>query len=424
MNKSILRLLALSLILALTLPAVVGCDLMNNILGNSQDTDTSGTSDTSAPETSSATETSPEPETPAAYDPERVTEYELNAESPVLVTGRTISLDAGLALDLSASAMRFRTTGGGDVSLKGNVGGENEIYFTVYIDGERQPTRLMFPEGESTQVLAKDLANERHLIEIVRQTEGQFGTFTAEKITMKGSLFGNKPAEKKIYIEFIGDSITCGNGSLCKYLAADDFLNYLPSQSSSCIRSGKYKDAQWVEEDASNSYAYLTARHLNADCSLVSYSAMGLTKSWGGLNDYNMQEHFMKGAFLREGGETFDFSTARKPDFVVVNLGTNDVGQSGITETKYKAAVKSFINQIREAYGDPDLKIVWAVGLMGNGNYTWAKAAIDSMNDENLYTYQFSPAQLGHGSHPTIEQHANAAKGFRNYLKNNGFVPQ
>ena len=412
-NKSLLRLFALSLVLALALPAVVGCDLIDNILGDSKDTDTSGSSDEN-----------PEDEGPVAYDPERVTEYALNAESPVLVTGRTISLDAGLALDLSASAMRFYTTGGGDVSLKGTVGGENQLYFTVYIDGERQPTRVMFPKGESTQVLAKELSNEKHLIEVVRQTEGQFGTFTAQTLTMKGSLFGNKPAEKKLYIEFIGDSITCGNGSLCKYLAADDFLNYLPSQTSTCIRHGENKDAQWVEEDATNSFAYLTARALKADCSLVSYSAMGLTKSWGGLNDYNMQQHYQKGAFLREGGETFDFSTARKPDFVVVNLGTNDVGQSGITEAKYKAAVKSFISQIREAYGDPDLKIVWAVGLMGDGNYTWAKAAIDSLNDENLYTYKFSPAQSGHGSHPTIEQHANAAKGFRNYLKNNGVIPQ
>ncbi len=413
MNKSLLRLLAFSLVLALALPAVVGCDLVKNILGKSEDTDTSGSSDEN-----------PEDEGPVAYDPERVTEYALNAESPVLVTGRTISLDTGLALDLSASSMRFYTTGGGDVSLKGTVGGENQLYFTVYIDGERQPTRVMFPKGESEQVIAKDLSNEKHLIEIVRQTEGQFGTFTAEKITMKGSLFGNKPAEKKLYIEFIGDSITCGNGSLCKYLAADDFLNYLPSQTSSCIRHGENKDAQWVEEDATNSFAYLTARALKADCSLVSYSAMGLTKSWGGLNDYNMQEHFNKGAFLREDGETFDFSTARKPDFVVVNLGTNDVGQTGITEKKYKDAVKSFINQIREAYGDSNLKIVWAVGLMGDGCYTWAKAAIDSLGDENLYTYRFSPAQSGHGNHPTIEQHANAAKGFRNYLKNNGFVPQ
>ena len=119
-NKSLLRLFALSLVLALALPAVVGCDLIDNILGDSKDTDTSGSSDEN-----------PEDEGPVAYDPERVTEYALNAESPVLVTGRTISLDAGLALDLSASAMRFYTTGGGDVSLKGTVGGENQLYFTV-----------------------------------------------------------------------------------------------------------------------------------------------------------------------------------------------------------------------------------------------------------------------------------------------------
>lgn len=409
MNKSLLRLLALSLIFALVLPIAVGCTVEEI-----KDSDTDDTSDTS-----DSSDAAPEETGPVAYDPERVTEYELNAESPVLVTGRTIALDAGLALDLSASSMRFYTTGGGDVSLAGTVGGNNQIYFTVYIDGERQPTRVMFPKGESTQVIAKDLSNEKHLIEFVRQTEGQFGTFTAEKITMKGSLFGNKPAEKKLYIEFIGDSITCGNGSLCKYLAADDFLNYLPEQTSTCIRHGENKDAQWVEEDATNSFAYLTARKLNADCSLVSYSSMGLTRSWTKPYEYNMQQHYAKGAFLREGGETYDFSTARKPDFVVVNIGTNDYGRvnEGVTQDVYKTAVKNFINQIREAYGDPDLKIVWAVGLMGDGCYTWAKAAIDSLNDENLYTYKFTSGQLGHGGHPTIEQHATAATALRSFLK-------
>jgi len=404
LNKSLLRVIAVALVLATALSATAGCDLFKKPDEQPQGTDPIE---------------DPEP-TPIPYDPERVTEYALNSESPVLVTGRTMALTAGLVLDLSASSMRFRTTGGGDVSLKGLVGAENELYFTVYIDGERQPARVMFPAGESTQVIAKDLSNEAHLIEIVRQTEGQFGTFTAQTLTMKGSLFGAKPAEKKLYIEFIGDSITCGAGNLCKYLTKDNFLTYLPTQSGTCVRTGEHSDAQWIEEDATNSYAYLTARALNADCSLISYSAIGLTKSWGGLT-FNMQDHYKKGAFLREGGETYDFSTARKPDFVVVNLGTNDVGQS-TTDAQYKAAVKNFINQIRTAYGDPELKIVWAVGLMGGGRRDAAKAAITEMNDSNIYTYNFSPAQSGHGNHPSMEQHANAVNYFKMSLTSKGLT--
>ena len=191
--KSLLRLFALSLVVVLALPTLASCDLVK-IVGNSQEPETSDTSDTSTPD-------APEqPEAPVAYDPERVTEYALNSNSPVLVTGRTIALDAGLALDLSASSMRFYTTGGGDVSLKGTVEGVGDVYFTIYIDGERQATRVLFANGESTQTIAKDLSNEKHLIEVVRQTEGQFGTFTAQTLTMKGSLFGNKPAETKLYI--------------------------------------------------------------------------------------------------------------------------------------------------------------------------------------------------------------------------------
>ncbi len=430
LKKPLLRLIAMALILTTALSAMAGCDVNVNIFDKSQETGTSDTSDstsetpattgttenTGTTETTGTTEESNLPDPPAAYDPERVTVYDLDATSPVLVTGRTIALSEGLALDLSASSMRFITTGGGDVSLTGVVDKGELVLFTVFIDNVRQEKRIMFSEGESTQVIAQGLSNEKHLIEVVRQTEGQFGTFTAKTVTMKGSLFGSKPAEKKLYIEFIGDSITCGAGCLCKYLTKDNLLTYRSGQTATCIRSGEYQDAQWLEEDATKSFAYLTARALNADCSLVSHSSIGLTKSWGGLN-FNMQDHYKKGAFLRDGGETYDFSTAKKPDFVVVNLGTNDVGQTGITQTVYKEAVKNFINQIRTAYGDPNLKIVWAVGLMGNGNYTWAKAAIDELNDSNIYTYQFSPAQSGHGNHPSMEQHEEAAYSFRLFLK-------
>ena len=409
------RLLSLMLISAILLTSLVGCDFLDQILGKSQEVQT----------TTTATEETPAPEEPP-YDPERVSEYALDSNSPVLVLGRTVELESGIGMDLSAATIRFSTKRAGDVSLRGVVGGDCELYFTVYVDGERICDRIMFPKGESTQVIAKGLSDENHTIEIVRQTEGQYGVFTAEALILKGSTLGEKPAERKLYIEFIGDSITCGSGVLCKYITKDDMLTYLPKQTGDCLYD--IGEGQWREEDVTNSYAYLTARALNADCSFISYSAIGLMRSWMNLG-FNAQDLYRQGAYLREGGDVYDFSKARKPDFVVVNLGTNDYGlmnggQGGyvgkITDAQYKQAVKNFINQIRTSYGDPNLKIVWAVGMMGEATLPLVKEAIKEMNDENLYTYKFMAAMDGHRDHPCMQQSATAVKAFKLFLNREG----
>jgi hypothetical protein len=324
--------------------------------------------------------------------------------------------------------MRFSTTGGGDFGLKGVVGGNCELYFSVYVDGVRVCDRVKFPMGESTQTIVKGLSNEAHEIEIVRQTEGQYGTFTAKTLIMRGSLFGAKPAERDLYIEFIGDSITCGSGVLCKYIKRSDLMHYLPTQTGDCLYD--IGEGQWREEDVTHSYAYLTAQALGADSSFISYSAVGLMRSWMNLG-FNAQDLYRRGAYLREGGDVYDFSTARKPDLVVINLGTNDIGlmnggEGGytgkITDAEYKQAVKNFINQIRTSYNDPNLKIVWAVGLMGEATYPLAQAAIEQLNDANVYCYEFSSAKSGHRDHPCMKQGAEAAEPFAKYLEEAGIV--
>ena len=220
----------------------------------------------------------------------------------------------------------------------------------------------------------------------------------------------------------------CGPRGVGKTTCARIFAKTInfPEQTGDCLYD--IGEGQWREEDVTHSYAYLTARALNADCSFISYSAIGLMRSWMNLG-FNAQDLYKKGAYLREGGDVYDFSNARKPDFVVVNLGTNDIGLMNggkggyvgkITDAEYKQAVKNFINQIRTSYGDPDLKIVWAVGLMGSATYALAQEAIEEMNDDRLYTYKFMPAKDGHREHPCMKQGATAAKALRVFLSREG----
>ena len=123
-----------------------------------------------------------------------------------------------------------------------------------------------------------------------------------------------KPTEKKdMLIEFIGDSITCGYG-------IDD-----PD-----------KDHHFVTatEDVTKAYAYLTAKTLDADYSMLSFSGYGIISGYTD-NDNKVSAQTVPQFYTKLGyswGKNGDFSpqesewefSGRQPDLVVVNLGTND----------------------------------------------------------------------------------------------------
>ena len=89
--------------------------------------------------------------------------------------GRSAGLDAGVALDHSASSIEFNSIGAAQIYLTGNYNCRrtgNPLYFTVYINGARQAKRLKFEPGESTVLIAKGLDfTKTTLVKLVRETE-------------------------------------------------------------------------------------------------------------------------------------------------------------------------------------------------------------------------------------------------------------
>ncbi len=361
---------------------------------------------TTTTDANQTTKKDPTPVTPATP-----TKIELNTASNVRIYGRHVPLDKGIACDFTNSGIAFTANCEGDVRLSVTTQADHHVlYFTVYVDGVRRETRFCALEGSTTEFLiASELEKGEHTFEIRRQTEMNYGYATLNSLTLTGTL-GEQPVEKGRFFQFIGDSITCGQGNLCR-----------KNEGGSCVNTGSgnpYEDS--IEQDGTQTYAALCARAMNADYEMLSYSGIGTKYSWGA--NYFAKDLYRSVGKYRTPSATFDFSTARKPDAVIVNLGTNDAygySYAGLTAAAHKAAVKELLLAIRENVGK-DTPIVWVYGMMGTSKGDVIQAAITELGGESAKYYYFdglTEQRKGDNGHPTVAGHEVAARELQTYLE-------
>lgn len=165
------------------------------------------------------------------------------------------------------------------------------------------------------------------------------------------------PAPAKAHrIEFIGDSITCGYGT------DDDDLSHTFSTAT---------------EDVTKAYAYRTAKALDADYSMVSYSGYGIYSGYvdESINTRNTSElvppyytlvGFSRGTYhdVAVTMTDWDFSSF-KPEIIVLNLGTNDNSycrSNADREGEFMQHYQNFVTLVREK--NPGAYILCTYGLM------------------------------------------------------------
>ena len=296
--------------------------------------------------------------------------------------GRLIPLADGLACDHTMSGIEFEGVMYGEVKLTLSV--TADTYFTVFIDGERVENRFAATTDTTELVIANFDTAQVHNVRIVKQTEPQFSLCTLKAVTLAGEL-GDAPADKPLYIEFLGDSITCGYGNL------GDHTSQNPGT------------ALW--EDGTQAFAGATALALDADCSIISCSGIGANK---GYPTFDMQQYYEKASYYRD--QTEDHVFGRVPDVVVINLGTNDAGM-GATEQGFQDSVRSLITLIRTAYGK-DVPIVWVHNMMGECRFAWTETVLDELGGKSagIYVLRASANHEGGNGHPTLAHHAAVAK--------------
>ena len=273
-------------------------------------------------------------------------------------------------------------------------------------------------------------------IKIIRDTPAMPGDpntlVQIEAIITDGSF--EKIEEPKLRIEFIGDSITSGEGGM-----------------------GPTDEMDWVSScfDAINNYGYMTAKALGADYESFSQSGYGYMWCWYGNSDENMPRFYDQICGLLPKGKAADLGAHEPynfsdfvPDFVVVNLGTNDIGayskenqevaktmsfdnthvldENGAIPAKDAELLRKgaidFITHIREKR--PGAKILWVYGMLLQNSEVLDKqmpeilsGAVDdyvkATGDENVWYLQLPPTlegEFGSRFHPGILSHKKAAK--------------
>ncbi len=240
--------------------------------------------------------------------------------------------------------------------------------------------------------------------------------------------------EKPCKIEFIGDSITSGEGAI-----------------------GAKTEEDWIPMwfSAINNYAYMTAQVLNADYRIISQSGWGVYTSWDNNPHGNIPDYYEKVCGLLTGEKNqalgaFDENNfiIWQPDFIVVNLGTNDAGafnnpkwtdeatgeshQQRLMEdgSFHKEDLRAFINAAEKFLKrlrncNHNAYIIWAYGMIGDCMLPAIRSAIEEYRQETgdkkvslLKLPDTTMETIGARQHPGKLAHQAAAKELIDYIRN------
>lgn len=288
--------------------------------------------------------------------------------------------------------------------------------------------RFMVPKGCS-RICVYRMMNPEEVrnVRIIRDTQAMSddpGTMIQIlKLATDGS-FEPVP-EPKTRLEFIGDSITSGEGTV-----------------------GAKCEQDWISGcfSAVDNYAFMTAAALDAEYHCISQSGWGTHCAWDGNTYHAIPKYYeqicglLQGERNRELGAFDRWDADRwQPDVVIINLGTNDAGafdqpdwtdpQTGITHTMrrnsdgrmnpedlaaFETDVRGFLCLLRKCH--PESRMIWCYGMLGNELMPSIRRAVaeymKTSGDRNVETFEL-PDTTGDGfgarSHPGHLSHTQAA---------------
>lgn len=241
--------------------------------------------------------------------------------------------------------------------------------------------------------------------------------------------------EKSCRIEFIGDSITSGEG---------------------CVGAQKEMDWGSLVFSSVQNYATLTANALHADYHVISQSGWGVLSSWDGNPACNLPDYYEQicGLLPANGTRYQELGAYEKnpftlwePDIIVINLGTNDVCSFSQPSAYYdkngnlfdqiqnadgtyqqasvarlQQAIIRFLKQVRRC--NSNAYIVWAYGMLGNAlsdDFAQAVCKYQAETSDSNVSYleldSATPDTYGSREHPGIQCHKQAAEKLISFIK-------
>lgn len=201
----------------------------------------------------------------------------------------------------------------------------------------------------------------------VREIHHRWYTPLVGKISLKGfeaDAPGVLPEDNRKTIEFVGDSITEG-------VLIDETYRYDDRDD---------QNNRQFQDDATATYAYLTADALNLRPLNMGYGAVGVTRSGCGAVPKAADAY----PFCFDGAPV----TYGHPDYILINHGANDRGAS---EENYIREYRRLLDVVREAH--PESKIISLAAFCGAHPEALGKL-IEAYNEEKNDDILFIDATL------------------------------
>lgn len=311
----------------------------------------------------------------------------------------------------------------------------HEQWMSVLVNGA-QVSRQMLPKGRSKICLFRNMNPQeaktvRLMKDVQAMSDDEGACFLIHGVYTDGTFC---PVEQRKYkLEFIGDSITSGEGTL-----------------------GAKKEWDWISMFFSSvhDYATLVSDACDAECHIISQSGWGTLTGWDNDPRHALPLYYEKVCGILKGernqalgaGEEYDFATWQ-PDAVIVNLGTNDMSafeqpqwqdeQTGETFKQHKNGDGSFVKEDAERFEqavidflgklrthNPHAHLVWTYGMLGSPLLKLIEHAVLTYcartGDENaafVLLPDTTAETVGSREHPGKKSHEAAAQVLTNYLK-------
>lgn len=254
------------------------------------------------------------------------------SDSRICYTGRTVAEDGNVSFDWTGTDCRIRFSG---PYLAVRCSDTKANYFNVWIDKEfsDKADKVIRTSGQDTLiVIAENLGRGEHTAIIQKRTEGEQGTVTFHSFSTKGEIINIRATQGR-FIEFIGDSNTCGFG-VESNVATDPFTP--------------------ETENCNLSYAAIASRYFNADFALIAHSGQGVARNYDGdMKDITMLERYDRAMDMDANHEWGQEDISRIPDIVVIFLGSNDFSTG--KQPRMQVFVERYlelVGKVRRNYGE------------------------------------------------------------------------
>ena len=270
------------------------------------------------------------------------------------------------------------------------------------------------PTGTNT--ISVDVPAGNHKITVIKESE--INPKESDYCDLTTLTFGGKieaaPENTDILIEYVGDSYTCGHGTIAEYQAGVVWSVY---------------DHSFV-----HAYPWYTSQILDADYSIAAKGGIGLFKGVsaqeGTTHTATIADIYDYTSGYRKSEGLYGFE--RHPDIIIIEIGANDsisTTDANKTIEAWKSHLEDLTDQIRAK--NPDAAIVY-----------WNHRAIKframmqiveerKETDPNLYAFSFSHQGNGAAAvknqyvgHPSAEDSESLAKALSAFLVEKGLVPQ